>query len=374
MIEKSTNAATYFQMPPQLDVFSFFSGLGFLDLGFEDQGFKVEFVNEFHPPFLSAYKHSRARLGQSIPKYGYLEGSVEKLLSDPERSKTFDSQLAESREQGHVVGFIGGPPCPDFSIAGKQRGSLGANGRLSRIYADLILEKKPDWFLFENVKGLWGTKKHRIFYEELKKDFQNSGYTISDKLINSAWYGVPQDRDRIIMIGFKNGEIVSENDWQKSFSHNEGILEENFWPTTNPFGENLSKPLGVPKELTVAYWFSKNSVENHPNGSHHFTPRAGLARFETIAEGDDHRKSYKRLHRHRYSPTAAYGNNEVHLHPWLPRRISAAEALAIQSLPKNFELPAGMTLSNMFKGIGNGVPYLMGNGISKIISSKLLKG
>ena len=358
-------------MPKHSDVFSFFSGLGFLDLGFEDQGFKVEFVNEFHPPFLVAYKHARKRLGYDLPKYGYLEGSIEKLLTDPKLSKEFDSYLEKSRKLRHLVGFIGGPPCPDFSIAGKQKGVLGTNGRLSRIYADLILEKTPDWFLFENVKGLWGTKKHRVFYEELKKDFQNAGYTISDKLINSIWYGVPQDRNRIIMVGFKNGKTIPQKEWAKSFGYSEGILVEDFWSTTDVFGGNPVKPSKVPKELTVAHWFSKNRVDNHPNAKHHFTPRAGLARFESVEEGDGHRKSYKRLHRHRYSPTAAYGNNEVHLHPWLPRRISAAEAMAIQSLPKNFELPPDMTLSNMFKGIGNGVPYLMGKGIAKLISTKL---
>ena len=64
------------------------------------------------------------------------------------------------------------------------------------------------------------------------------------------------------------------------------------------------------------------------------------------------------MHRWRYSPTAAYGNNEVHIHPYKPRRISVAEALAIQSLPAIFELPETMTLSDMFKSIGNGVPFL----------------
>jgi len=358
-------------MSKPCDVFSFFSGLGFLDLGFEDQGFNVEFVNEFHPPFLAAYKHARERLEYNQPKYGYLEGSIEKILEDAKHSKEFDSHLAKSRKKGNLVGFIGGPPCPDFSIAGKQKGALGTNGRLSRIYADLILEKKPDWFLFENVKGLWGTKKHRVFYEEIKRDFQKAGYTISDKLINSIWYGVPQDRDRIIMVGFKNGNTIEQKEWERSFSFSEGILDEDFWSTTDPFGKKPVKPPKVPSELTVAHWFSKNKVETHPNAKHHFTPRAGLARFKTIDEGDDHRKSYKRLHRHRYSPTAAYGNNEVHLHPWLPRRISAAEALAIQSLPEKFELPSNMTLSNMFKGIGNGVPYLMGRAIAKLIGSKL---
>jgi DNA (cytosine-5)-methyltransferase 1 len=123
----------------------------------------------------------------------------------------------------------------------------------------------------------------------------------------------------------------------------------------------------------VQYWFDKNHVNHHPNSAHHFTPRAGLAKFKVIKEGDDSKKSSKRLHRWRYSPTAAYGNNEVHLHPYKSRRLSAAEALAIQSLPKEFELPANMTLSNMFKTIGNGVPYLAGLGLAKTVVNYLEK-
>lgn len=86
-----------------------------------------------------------------------------------------------------------------------------------------------------------------------------------------------------------------------------------------------------------------------------------------VEEGDDSRKSYKRLHRWRYAPTAAFGNNEVHLHPYRARRISVSEALAIQSLPKEYELPQEMTLTSMFKGIGNGVPYLAAHEIAKSI-------
>ena len=93
----------------------------------------------------------------------------------------------------------------------------------------------------------------------------------------------------------------------------------------------------------------------------------GLEKFQTVAEGDVSKKSYKRLHRYRYSPTAAYGNNEVHIHPTLPRRISVAEALAIQSLPKEFCLPPTMTLTDKFKTIGNGVPFLAACGLAKTI-------
>lgn len=93
--------------------------------------------------------------------------------------------------------------------------------------------------------------------------------------------------------------------------------------------------------------------------------------MQTIKEGDVSGKSFKRLHRWRYSPTAAYGNNEVHLHPYKSRRLTASEALAIQSLPREFELPQDMTLSNMFKTIGNGVPFLMSEAIAKTIKDFL---
>ena len=140
------------------------------------------------------------------------------------------------------------------------------------------------------------------------------------------------------------------------------------WCTENDFGKTIIPALDdAMKSLTVQHWFEKNNVDNHPNAKAHFTPRDGLAKMQTIPEGDVSRKSYKRLHRYRYSPTVAYGNNEVHLHPCKERRISAAEAMALQSLPKEFELPQDMTLSDMFKTIGNGVPFLLAQGIAKTI-------
>ena len=98
-----------------------------------------------------------------------------------------------------------------------------------------------------------------------------------------------------------------------------------------------------------------------------------MDRFNTILEGDVSRKSFKRLHRWRYSPTAAYGNNEVHLHPYKARRISVAEALAIQSLPKEFKIPKTLSKSDMFKTIGNGVPFLLSAGLAQEIRNFINK-
>nr|WP_233971079.1 DNA cytosine methyltransferase [Pectobacterium versatile] len=353
-------------------IFSFFSGSGFLDLGFENAGFDVVFVNEIEKAFIGAYEHSRKIMGHSKPKYGYHENSIDDYLTSDEACYLSECVNLE-KKSGNIVGFIGGPPCPDFSVGGKNKGRDGENGRLSQSYVDCIRRNEPDWFVFENVKGLWKTKKHREFYEKLKLELIDAGYLIFDRLINSLEFAVPQDRERVIMFGVKSDSLVKKSpfDWEKYMKYPNGIAFDFNWPTTSTFKSDLDFPIGIPEELTVQYWFEKNGVASHPNANAYFTPRAGLAKFLLINEGDTSKKSYKRLHRHRYSPTAAYGNNEVHLHPTEARRLSAAEALAIQSLPKEFEFPKTMTLSSMFKTIGNGVPYLFSFGIASSIKDYL---
>ncbi|WP_373753991.1 DNA cytosine methyltransferase [Neisseria weixii] len=353
-------------------IFSFFSGAGFLDLGFELSGFDIAFVNEVHPPFLHAYKYSRERMGLSAPKYGYFEGSIDECLNGTQAYSLSDL-IRKEKDNHRIIGFIGGPPCPDFSVAGKNRGQNGENGKLSQRYIDLICRNQPDFFVFENVKGLYRTAKHREFFNALKSQLSSAGYSCTEKLINAVHYGAPQDRERIILIGFlRQPETVLEHfDWEAQIAFPDALDKD--WPMTDVPSAQPKLPENIYPELTVQHWFDKNDVENHPNASKHFQPRAGLSKFQTIEEGDDKKKSYKRLHRWRYSPTAAYGNNEVHIHPYLPRRISAAEALAIQSLPKEFELPEDMTLSNMFKTIGNGVPFLAAKGIALTVKDFLEK-
>ena len=358
-------------------IYSFFAGSGFLDLGFEmTSGFEIDFVNEVHSPFIEAYKYSRKKLKISPPSHGWDNSDIQEFIFNDK----LDSCISKSKLNHDLIGFIGGPPCPDFSVGGKNKGKDGENGKLSKTYVDLICNYKPDFFLFENVKGLYRTEKHRKFFEKLKKQLRENGYILTEKLINAIEYGAPQDRDRIILIGFNPSvfeylkietpsEMILSNifGWDKHTKYNRKKVFSLGWPTTSEFGEDkyLDKPKNISLELTVQYWFEKNKVYRHPNSDHCFNPKSD--KFHHILEGDDSKKSYKRLHRWRYSPTAAYGNNEVHLHPYKARRISAAEALSLQSLPKEFELPPKMTLTDMFKTIGNGVPYLVGKGLAMTI-------
>lgn len=357
----------------QSKIFSFFSGAGFLDLGFESQGFQVASANEIYAPFADAYSGSRSAMAIDGPLFGLDVGSIESYF-EPTKLSTLKGQLKDLNRAGSVSGFIGGPPCPDFSVAGKNAGKDGENGRLSKSYIDLVIETKPNFFLFENVKGLWRTARHRAFYEELKVDLRKSGYKLTERLINSIEYGAPQDRERIILIGIlgaKSENPIEDALWEKYLKFDRARVFSMPWPEMDTPNISREAPIGIEKSLTVQYWFDKNDVTNHPNADDAFTPRAGLERFQKTLEGDVSRKSYKRLHRWRYSPTAAYGNNEVHIHPWEARRISVAEALAIQSLPKEFVLPESMTLSAKFKTIGNGVPYLAAQGLAQMIQEVL---
>lgn len=345
-------------------IFSFFSGLGCLDLGFEKTGFEISFVNEVNDKFLKAYKYVREH-NSNVPVYGYSNRDIRDYLSDELWQLTFPDY---NYKNDGLIGFIGGPPCPDFSTAGKNAGENGINGQLTSIYVSLIIKRLPDFFLLENVKGLCQFLKHKVFYESLKKQLYESGYSLYDSLENALEYGVPQYRDRLILIGLKN-DTFGENTPFKIGNHkiyDMKLIKSLDWPSTNRFVENsyIEEPKNIIVPLTVEYWFKKNDTKNHPNNQDVFKVK-NIEKFMNVPEGDTKGKSFKRLHRWRYSPTAAYGNNEVHLHPYFPRRISVAESLAIQSIPKDFILPDDLSISSKFKMIGNGVPYLLALGIAK---------
>ena len=364
-------------------LFSFFTGAGFLDLGFESVGFRTYMANELDRNFSEVYRFSRRKMRKSLPVFGLQEGDVCSYLAGNLNAELLTKKIAAARREVDLVGFIGGPPCPDFSVAGKQAGAKGKHGRLSQVYIDMICEQNPDFFVFENVKGLLSTAKHRAFFNQIIRAVHKHGYATTYRLINALEYGAAQDRERVILVGIKlpicskhvdgkTGEIL-DFPWDDFVEYPMEKVRKVKWPTTDAFREDgkLEAPKGIIMPLSIQYWFEKNDVDNHANADDYFLPRAGLRKMQTFAEGDDSKKCFKRLHRWRYSPTAAYGNNEVHLHPYKARRLSVAETLAIQSLPKTFELPSDIPLSAKFKTIGNGVPFVAAKGVAKTLKKFL---
>ncbi|WMT41267.1 DNA cytosine methyltransferase [Paenibacillus sp. D2_2] len=129
---------------------------------------------------------------------------------------------------------------------GKNKGYTGDHGRLSRIYIDKILDLQPTFFVFENVKGLLHTNKHRLFFEELRTKISEH-YLTDVRILNSLDFGVPQDRERVFMVGLNKKwlkrKIGVRNipmdycwfQWPEDFRYS-GAKQRYVWPQESPFG------------------------------------------------------------------------------------------------------------------------------------------
>ena len=140
-----------------IPVLSFFTGGGFLDIGFEKAGFYPVWTNEINPVFAQFYSHGMKHWRRSVSRKS-TDIRISRVCSI---ERLFAPQiLREAFPEGKpgFFGIIGGPPCPDFSHGGKNMGGKGINGRLSKIFVNRIAKIKPDFFVFENVSGLYKTK------------------------------------------------------------------------------------------------------------------------------------------------------------------------------------------------------------------------
>lgn len=351
-----------------IPVLSFFAGGGFFDLGFKQAGFSICWTNENHPPFIEGYGYGlSAWLASENKKQRALAaisntGNICDLSAKQVLKEAFCGPCPD------MFGVIGGPPCPDFSNGGTHAGGNGTNGQLTTVFVDMLCGLKPPFFVIENVSGLYRFHKHREFLDRKVYQLQERGYAVDYKILNALEFGVPQDRERLFVVGFKRpiarratGRPLTRNErgwfrWPQPgvYKGAKGLD----WPKVAPFGGDPSEPAGLPIELTVyPALLGNGDPEKLANGNEYFKPRS--LKFSEVQEGDVARKSFKRLHRYRFSPTAWYGNQEVHLHPWKARRLSVREALRIQSVPDEYTLPESVSLSAKFKMICNGVPCVV---------------
>lgn len=351
-----------------------FTGGGFMDIGFEQAGFDVVWTNEINPVFAKMFMSARA--GMSIP-------GAKRQPPKPNETSVADLKAAQVLREAFngkapsMFGIIGGPPCPDFSRGGLNGGGKGANGKLTANFVQLICRLMPDFFIIENVPGLLRTKKHRTFLNQQIAHLRRAGnYLVDYKILNALQLGAPQDRERLFIVGFRKtiafraiGHRLKSDardwfDWPVDPRYTEA--RQLAWPQSSPFGKTPPKPAGIPDELMV---YTHIGPHNNPakvaNGRDVF--KAHSPKFRTRREGDVKHKSFKRLHRYRFSPTAWYGNQEVHLHPWLPRRLSVRESLRLQTVPDDYVLPADATLCAKFKLICNGVPCLMARALAECV-------
>lgn len=304
----------------KFSVISLFAGCGGLDLGFTG-GFKYlnknysknnfeviwanDSVEDFCQTFRTNFKHDIV-CGDIR---AIVEGEKDKLLKNPIPLKA------------DIV--LGGFPCQDFSLAGKRRGfGNPKRGLLYRSMVEIVKRTKPLVFVGENVRGLMSMDGGKAL-ETIVKDFAELGYHVVPKLYLAANFGVPQMRERVLIVGTDKKRLPP-------FTHPEPILTKDQWVTTKQALADLEKK----KEGFL------------PN---HFWSRAKMfkgTQGNTYINPDKPGPTMRAEH---------HGNIEWHWNK--KRRLSAREAARIQSFPDNFIFYP--STSSAYRQIGNAVPPVM---------------
>lgn len=346
----------------KIPILSFYSGGGFMDMGFEKAGFEIVWTNEVDEVFVKLHEAGitswRKARGNGIKA----EIFNKKSITEVSAKKIVEEAFPDGKPED--FGIIGGPPCQDFTINGNMEGFKGERGKLTVVFFDRILELKPTFFVMENVTGLTKRNSTKEHMQKLVRRLEKE-YHVDHKTLNALDFGVPQFRERVFFIGIRKDKLVEDivsislGEWFSFPVNNKynGAATKYKWAKTVDFGKKLKKPKNLPLELCVESCLVPfREMKVTPNAKEYFNLYVKETELNKIGEGETNRPSFKRLHRFRYSPTACYGNNEVHLHPYRNRRLSVREALRIQGVEDSYVLPAELSLTKKFKMIGNGVP------------------
>ncbi|PQA55668.1 DNA (cytosine-5-)-methyltransferase [Siphonobacter curvatus] len=335
-----------------------------MDIGFEtDQLFKVIWTNEIDASICKLYAEGMSAWHGANCQITNQQ-SIETISSI--------NILNEARQQigfQNIFGIIGGPPCPDFSVRGSQMGFNGDRGRLTIIFIERIMELMPAFFVIENVKGIMSPRNQPMLNELIA--YLRTRFIVAAPIqVNALDFGVPQHRERVFIIGFNRTHISDEQAahfLRTTMLQNRpfpNALQTYNWPRNNRC-KNKDRETPPPMLCTGPYLIdNENDI---PNANEYFALHSSQQKVENTLEGDMSRSSFRRLHRGQFSPTTCYGNNEVHLHPYLHRRLSVREALRLQSVPDAYIFTTKGNYSKKFKLIGNGVPVALGQAIAKSV-------
>lgn len=326
-----------------MDIISLFSGAGGLDLGFEKAGFHIKWANEFDKTIWDTFQ-------SNFPNTVLDKRSIVDI---------------ESKSIPSAIGIIGGPPCQSWSEAGAGRGLKDKRGQLFFEYIRVLKDKEPLFFLAENVSGIL-LPRHKEAFQHILYQFNNLNYNVTYELLNAKDYGVPQDRKRVIIVGFhkKTG---------KTF--------------------NFPEPFKTSPTLKDAIWDLKDSAIqakqfNKTNGDLKITNHEYMnGGFSTIYMSRNRVRSWEEQ-----SFTIQAGGRHAPIHPQAPkmkfieqdkrifvpgkehlyRRLSVRECARIQTFPDNFEFKYS-NIADGYKMIGNAVPVKFAEVLANEIKTQLNK-
>lgn len=321
-------------------VVSLFSGCGGMDLGFignfnflgkeySKNNFEIVFSNDFEKKACDTYN------------YNFNHKSICDDVNNIKDDIIPDCDIV-----------IGGFPCQDFSLAGKRRGFNSERGKLYQQMLRIVKAKKPKIFVAENVEGININLNGDSPLDKIVDEFRNAGYNVKYKLFNTADYGVPQTRKRIIVIGVRK-EYNIDPYFPKP------LLNESNWITAKQAIDDLWDKLDT------------DYVKNHTSNDY------SKAKFSENGKGQGNRQ----IEADKPSITIRaehHGNIEGHyrsLNPNDPndrsswRRLSIRECARLQSFPDTFIFPCAASAA--YKQIGNAVPPVFAWNIARNVYSIL---
>ena len=395
-----------------MKVASLFSGCGGLDLGFIQAGFDVIWANDF---FKEAVETYRTNIGDHI-----VYGDITKIPSS-EIPNNFDI-------------LLGGFPCQGFSVANNKRSMDDERNFLYKELMRLVKDKKPKFFVGENVKGLLSMQKGKVI-QMIVDDFKSLGYKVDYKLLKASDYGVPQNRERVVIIGNRLGlenkfpkpthgpkrdaklGIAKYVSVKESCSHLYNVrtrdaafkikqktihnhvartnVAETFWGRKHPINQHdicdylrywRDKSGWSTKKVdehfgyahTAGHWFRKdNNSGSIPNPSDWWELKKILkfdAKYDkAVTELELKKISFEQSLRINNwdTPSDTITATGPEIHPNKTRRMSVRECAIIQTFPEDFVFKG--SLGNMYKQIGNAVPVLLAKKIALELKKELKK-
>lgn len=358
-------------------VISMFSGAGGLDLGFSLAGHEIVWANDFDEYAVDTYEENFNKFN----KHKVVRGDIVEYLSQSKE------KLSKEIPDADIV--IGGFPCQGFSICNVNRSMKDERNYLYLQVLKMIEIKKPKFILLENVKGLENMEKGKVL-EMIINDIESvgDGYTVYYNVLNALNYGVPQNRERIIIFGVRNDlsskikmPILNEPADKKhpkkilnipSSHSSEGteIQDMNSIDIVTDMFEKLCKN----KKIKLSDYFKKNKKYKYqtlrdtiyglpeetnieyPDILNHMSSKCKLNKNKTNMVGN------RPTDWDKHAPTimgrgSGTGGPLIIPHPEYNRRMSVREVARIQTFPNTFKF-IGST-SACYRQIGNAVPVLM---------------
>lgn len=358
-------------------IIDLFSGCGGLSLGFFKEGHEVVKAVEFDKNIAVTYKKNHPQ--------------VEMIIDDI-------ANVSESNifNEGDADIIIGGPPCQGFSMAGARiRNNFTEDPRnyLFKHYFNVVKKVKPKIFIMENVKGITTMQNGEIFEEIIKtfsdeKLLDGKPYKIFCKVVKSVEFGIPQKRERMLIIGTTLDNADIELIWKKTKSEIQDEYPSFFEPVTILDAirdlPNVTKDGFIRKTEPCNEYLKYLSSSNDYIANHTKTNHSALAidRMSRINKGENftsleekintvHSGSYGRLDWLEQAPTITTRFDTPaggrFIHPEENRTLSPREAARIQSFPDDFTFYG--TRTSICKQIGNAVPPKISFFLAKLVDT-----